>query len=60
MITKRCHLPDILNEALNAFVATLDRYTLADIMLAKRDFVPPRGPIVNTRGPHLAPAGRRG
>lgn len=60
MITKRCHLPDILNEALNAFVATLDRYTLADIMLAKRDFVPARGPIVNTRGPHLAPAGRRG
>jgi hypothetical protein len=24
----------------NAFVATLDRYSLADITLAKRDFIP--------------------
>jgi Rrf2 family transcriptional regulator, nitric oxide-sensitive transcriptional repressor len=49
-------LPDVLNEALNAFVSTLDRYTLADIMLTKRDFVPSRGPIKQIRGPHLAVA----
>lgn len=54
IITKRCHLPVILNEALSAFVSTLDKYTLADIMLTKRDFVPPRGPIKTTRGPSFA------
>ena len=53
-ITRRCRLPEILNEALDAFVGTLDRYTLADIVLTKRDFIPPRGPIKVTRGPHLA------
>ena len=53
IITKRCQLPQVLNEALNAFVGTLDRYTLADIMLAKRDFRAPRGPIQQTRGPYL-------
>jgi len=45
IVTKRCRLPNVLNEALNAFVDTLDRYTLADMTLAKRDFVPPRRPI---------------
>jgi Rrf2 family nitric oxide-sensitive transcriptional repressor len=60
IITKRCRLPEVLNEALNAFVATLDRYTLADIMLAKRDFAPPREPVKRTRGPHLAVSGPRG
>lgn len=59
IVTKRCRLPDVLNEALNAFVGTLDRYTLADIMLSKRDFLAPRGPVKQTRGPHLAGAGTR-
>jgi Rrf2 family nitric oxide-sensitive transcriptional repressor len=54
IITRRCRLPEILNEALDAFVGTLDRYTLADIVLTERDFIPPRGPIKVTRGPHLA------
>jgi len=58
-ITKRCKLPNVLNEALNAFVSSLDRYTLADIMLTRRDFIPPRGPIEQTRGPHLALARRK-
>jgi Rrf2 family transcriptional regulator, nitric oxide-sensitive transcriptional repressor len=53
IITKRCQLPDVLNEALNAFVATLDRYTLADILLTKRDFLPTRLPIKDPRGPYL-------
>ncbi len=56
IITKRCRLPDALNEALGAFVATLDRYTLADIMLAKPDFFPPRLPVKGTRGPRLPAA----
>jgi Rrf2 family nitric oxide-sensitive transcriptional repressor len=54
VITKRCQLPEVLNEALNAFVGTLDRYTLADIMLTKRDFGASRGLIKQVRGPHLA------
>lgn len=54
VITKRCQLPEVLNEALNAFVGTLDRYTLADIMLAKRDFAVPRGSVKQTRGPYLS------
>jgi Rrf2 family nitric oxide-sensitive transcriptional repressor len=54
VITRRCQLPEVLNEALNAFVGTLDRYTLADIMLSKPDFVAPRGAIKQTRGPNLA------
>jgi Rrf2 family nitric oxide-sensitive transcriptional repressor len=59
IITKRCQLPDVLNEALNAFVDTLHRYTLADIMLTRRDFVPPKEPVGKTRGPHFAAAARR-
>lgn len=54
VITRRCQLPDVLNDALNSFVGTLDRYTLADIMLTRRDFAAPRGSIRETRGPHLA------
>lgn len=60
IITKSCRLPEVLNEALNSFITTLDRYTLADILLTKRDFVPPRGRSKRTRGPHLAVAGDRG
>ena len=54
VITRRCQLPEVLNEALNAFVGTLDRYTLADIMLAKRDFAAPRGSNKQARGPYLS------
>jgi len=56
IITRRCHLPEVLNEALDSFVRTLDRYTLADLVLDKQDFVPPKGPIKETRGPHFATA----
>ena len=37
-ITARCRLRGILGEALGAFTATLDRYTLADLVLAPEDF----------------------
>lgn len=54
VITRRCQLPEVLNEALNAFVRTFDSYTLADIVLTKRDFVTPHTPSKQTRGPQFA------
>ena len=57
-ITSRCQLPNVLNEALRAFVDTLDRYTLADITLAQRDFAP-RRPPKQTRGPQLTGIARQ-
>jgi Rrf2 family nitric oxide-sensitive transcriptional repressor len=38
LITPRCRLRGALKEALGAFVATLDRYTLADLLLSPKDF----------------------
>lgn len=38
-ITQCCKLSGLLREALSSFQNTLDRYTLADIALAPRDFL---------------------
>ncbi len=38
LITQRCRLRTILKEALAAFAETLDRYTLADLLLNPKDF----------------------
>lgn len=38
LITQRCRLRGIVAEALNAFIGTLDRYTLADLMLKPSAF----------------------
>ncbi len=38
LITPRCRLRGVLREALAAFVGTLDRYTLADLILSPEDF----------------------
>ncbi len=38
LITPRCRLRGVLNEALGAFVAVLDRHTLADLVLRPEDF----------------------
>jgi Rrf2 family nitric oxide-sensitive transcriptional repressor len=38
IITPRCRLRVALREALGAFTSTLDRYTLADLILNPRDF----------------------
>ncbi|TAN16610.1 MAG: Rrf2 family transcriptional regulator [Rhizobiaceae bacterium] len=54
LITPCCRLPNVLNEALNAFVATFDKYTLADLALAKHDFLPPKIPSKGKRGPEFA------
>lgn len=40
IITKCCALPNVLNEALNAFVRALNRYTLEDLTLKPKDFAP--------------------
>jgi Rrf2 family nitric oxide-sensitive transcriptional repressor len=37
-LTPRCRARGALQEALSAFLETLDRYTLADVMLAPEDF----------------------
>lgn len=37
-ITPCCRLRGVLSEALQAFTATVDRYTLSDLMLAPEDF----------------------
>lgn len=38
LITPRCRLKGVLHEALGAFNATLDSYTLADLVLRPKDF----------------------
>jgi Rrf2 family nitric oxide-sensitive transcriptional repressor len=58
IITQRCRLPNVLNEALHAFIDTLDGYTLADIVLARRDFRPSKESVRGQRGPEPALAGR--
>ena len=59
LVTRCCQLPDALNEALNAFVKTLDKYTLQDLMLKPKDFAPVAKSSA-LRGPRLTrAAGRR-
>lgn len=59
LITGSCRLPNILNEALNSFVETLDRYSLTDIMLNKSDFKGPGPRKEEMRGPEFAVTGHR-
>ena len=59
VITNCCRLPNVLNEALASFVATLDRYTLADLMLTDSDFKVPPPPVDLKRGPDLGAAWTR-
>ncbi|MGY6634987.1 MAG: RrF2 family transcriptional regulator [Alkalilacustris sp.] len=54
-ITPFCRLPGILDEALSAFLGTLDRYTLQDLLLTPESFVAPPGPQ-----PQLVSEGVRG
>lgn len=54
IVTGCCKLPSMLNEALNAFIAALDRYTIADLMLKKSDFtIPKKARAFGTRGPTI-------
>ncbi len=52
LISQYCKMPDPFNEALNAFLAALDKYKLSDMMLTKNKFqlsyktrYPQRGPV---------------
>lgn len=38
LLTPRCRLKGVLREALAAFISTVDRYTLADLVLSPEDF----------------------
>jgi Rrf2 family nitric oxide-sensitive transcriptional repressor len=51
LITRCCRLPNIMNEALNAFIGTFDKYTLADLVLTERDFMPSLSQVRERRGP---------
>ncbi len=54
IVTGCCKLPTMLNEALNSFIATLDRYTLADLLLKRLDFdTPKRARTLRARGPTM-------
>ncbi len=53
VLTKKCKLANVLNEALSSFVGTLDKYTLADISLPRRDFRRLLLPTDETRGPNF-------
>lgn len=53
VITGSCRLPNVLNEALSAFVSSLERYTLADIILTERQFSAAAAPAGEVRGPDL-------
>ncbi|MBX3488704.1 Rrf2 family transcriptional regulator [Parvibaculum sp.] len=60
VLTRKCELASVLNEALVSFVATLDGYTLADIALKKRDFRRPPPAGDETRGPDFRNIGTKG
>lgn len=50
-ITPVCRLPPIVNAALDAFMAVMDRHTLADLIIQPRQF----GAIAATRGERPQP-----
>jgi Rrf2 family nitric oxide-sensitive transcriptional repressor len=53
IISGCCALPNVLNEALAAFIRTLDRYTLDDLMLKPRDFSSISARSSRLRGPRF-------
>jgi Rrf2 family nitric oxide-sensitive transcriptional repressor len=58
LLSRACRLPNVGNEALGAFLAVFDRYTLADILVEPRHFAAPdptlplprRGPSIGRKG----------
>ena len=53
LITSRCRLKGALHEALAAFNATLDRYTLADLVLSPKDFGAAWASAITRREGHI-------
>ena len=60
ILTTRCRLPEALNDALGAFLAAMERYTLADLVLQRTDFSAPAPPDGALRGPVLSGSRRSG
>jgi Rrf2 family nitric oxide-sensitive transcriptional repressor len=54
VITKCCKLQDVLDDALQAFLATLDQHTLATIAIKPRDFMSPPLMPANPSADHAA------
>jgi Rrf2 family nitric oxide-sensitive transcriptional repressor len=54
VLTRCCKLSGMFGEAMASFLATLDRYTLADIVLHPHDFIGSAGISVQTAAPHRA------
>lgn len=52
-ISRPCRLPNVANEALDAFFAVLGKYTLADAMVRPKYFLIPAGGAQPFRGPKL-------
>lgn len=50
LITRGCGLPPVLNEALAAFMAVLDKRTLAEVLVSERYFTLPAGKVQPKRG----------
>jgi Rrf2 family nitric oxide-sensitive transcriptional repressor len=59
VVTHSCRLPQVLNEALGSFIATLERYSLADLMLSEYDFLTPAQSTGQVRGPAFEDAARK-
>lgn len=53
LISQFCKMPDPFNEALNAFLLTLDKYKLSDMMLTKDNFKISHKAKYPVRGPAL-------
>ena len=51
LITRRCGLPSVLNEALTAFLTVLDGRSLADVMVEQVQFAIPAPATQPLRGP---------
>jgi Rrf2 family nitric oxide-sensitive transcriptional repressor len=59
VLTRKCELATVLNEALSSFVNTLDKYTLADIALSAPDFFVPPADDDELRGPRFDVVGEK-
>lgn len=54
-VSPHCNVPKVMGEAIAAFVATLDQYTLADIALPKDRLAPTDSPAVDPPESRLRP-----